>query len=396
MKKRLWALALALPLLLSGCAPIFQRPYSSSVEHVELSKTVDSSVLRAETYRGLVDAILYFVNAHAADGVVRLYNYTGSVEEDLDAACQEVLREDPLAAFAVEDISCECARIVSYYEVTVTLAYSHTADEVDAIQFVAGSANLRQELCRAMEEFSTSVVLRLSYFAGDADDVRSLAVQAYYDTPLAAFGMPEFEISVYPESGTQRIVEVDLQWPMPQSALRSRSAALLELADNLLAANPPADGEAGYAPEALALLLRQTAAPMDPAGVSDPYGALRGDSANQLAHTLALELLLQQAGMETTLATGRTAEGDACWLMVNTEAGWRHLLPTEEEPMLYTDLELTALGYLWNTEAYPACVDYNADLSGAAPTSTDQEGSEPAEGETPEESGEPAESEAAE
>jgi len=360
------ALALALALPLGGCAAIFQRPYSSAVDHVELSRAVDSSILRAETYRGLVDAILYFVNAHAGQGVVRLYNYTGSVNEDLDAACREVLLEDPLAAFAVEDISFQCARIVSYYEATLTLTYSRSAQEVDGIQFAAGSAALRQELGHAMAAFAPSLVLRMSYFPGDADDVRSMAVQAYYDTPQAAFGMPEFDIEIYPEGGVQRIVEVGFRWPQDPGELSGRSASLAALAQELLASEPIPEGTERHTPEQLAELLRRTAAPMDPAGAADPYEALSGGAANQLAHALALELLLQQAGLEATLATGRLGEGDVCWIIVNTESGWRHLLLTDEQPRLYTDLELTALGYLWNSEAYPACVDYNADLSGEA------------------------------
>ena len=134
MKLRLSALLLAMAMLLSGCASMLQRSYSSSAEHVEYAVTEDSSTLRAETYRGLVDAILYFVNEHAEQGVVRLYNYTTDVDADLDAACQEVMQEDPLGAFAVKSIDCQSARIVSYYEVTVSLTYSHTAQEVDAIQ----------------------------------------------------------------------------------------------------------------------------------------------------------------------------------------------------------------------------------------------------------------------
>lgn len=361
MKKRLTAAAataLAL-LILPGCTAMFQRPYSSSVDHVELSRTEDTSVLRAETYRGLVDAILYFVNAHAREGVVRLYNYTGSVNDDLREACQEVLLEDPLAAYAVEDITFQCSRIVSYYEAALTLTYSHSAQEVDAIQFASGAAALRQELERAVATFAPSLLLRLSYFPGDGQDVRAMAVQAYYDTPQAAFGMPEFEIAVYPEGGVQRIVEVNLRWPQDPGGLAARSAQLVQCAQDLLSTEPLPEGGARRAPEQLVVLLRGAAAPVDPAGSADPYAALTGESANQLAHALALELLIHESGMEATLVSGRLDEGDVCWLIVNGDEGWRHLLLTDEEPRLYTDLELTALGYLWNSEAYPACVDYN-------------------------------------
>lgn len=58
MKLRLAPLALVLVVLLSGCAAMLERSYVSSTAHVStLRSNEDSSVLRAESYRGLVDAI---------------------------------------------------------------------------------------------------------------------------------------------------------------------------------------------------------------------------------------------------------------------------------------------------------------------------------------------------
>ena len=100
MKLRLAPLALVLVVLLSGCAAMLERSYVSSTAHVEYTPlNEDSSVLRAESYRGLVDAILYFVNEHARQGTIRLYNYTSDVEQDVDAACREVMEEDPPGSF---------------------------------------------------------------------------------------------------------------------------------------------------------------------------------------------------------------------------------------------------------------------------------------------------------
>ena len=359
LKLRLAALALALALPLSGCAAMLERSYVSSTTHVEYTPLAeDASILRAESYRGLVDAILYFVNEHAQQGTVRLYNYTADVEQDVAAACREVMEEDPLGAFAVADITYTCARIVSYYEVTVSLRYSHTREEVAAIQSVGGATAVHQRLRQAMAIFSSSLVLRVSYFTGDADQVRSMAAKAYYDTPQCAFGMPEIQVDLYPDGGTQRIVEIALRWPEEQAALVGRSRELTALADQLLRDHPP-EGEQ-YTPGELAGLLRQTAAPVDGTGASDPYSALSGQSANLLAHALALELLLQQAGFEVTLVNGMANGESASWLIVDGGEGYRHLLPTDETAALYTDLELTGLGYLWNAELYPDCVDYDA------------------------------------
>ena len=270
------------------------------MEYTPLSE--DPSILRAESYRGLVDAILYFVNEHAAQGTIRLYNYTSDVEADVDAACREVVEEDPLGAFSVASIDYAFSRIVSYYEVTVTLTYSHTAQEVEAIRSVGSTTAIQQQLRQAMADFSSSLVLRASYFTGDIDSVRSMAAQAYFDTPHAAFGMPDIQVALYPDSGTQRILEITLQWPEDQASLAVRSEELVALAPSAAPERSPAGDS--YTPGELWRSCGRLPPPWDSAGAGDPYSALTGQPANLLAHTLALELLLQQAGFDVTLVNG--------------------------------------------------------------------------------------------
>lgn len=369
MKTRLLALALVVAVLLSGCASMLQQSYSSSVKHVEYTVAEDSSSLRAETYRGLVDAILYFVNEHVTQGVIRLYNYTSNVEEDLANACLEVTEEDPLGAFAVEDITYEFSRIVSYYEVNVSLTFSRTIEEIDSLQLASGPSGIRMKIQDAVAAFAPTLLLRVSYFSDDADSIRAMVAQAYYDTPSSAFGMPEVRVSIYPESGSQRIIAIELDWPTSRAALIQQSGELIWAADELLSLNPPADEQ--YTPAELATLLLQSIPPIDPEGASDPLSALASLPADQLAHTLALELLFQRAGIDATLATGFVGGVSTCWLIVDSGDGYRHLpfASTVEEIQLCTDLEMSGLGYLWAEDMYPDCVNYNAEISGIPPSS---------------------------
>lgn len=367
MKPRLFALILAAALLLPGCSSILERSYVSSADHVDYSVTEDESILRAETYRGLVDAILYFVNEHVPQGVIRLYNYTTDVETDLTNACAEVVREDPLSAFVVDEITHEFSRIVSYYEVTVSFTYSHTMQEVDAIRTVIGSASVQRELQQAIAGFLPSLVLWASYFTGDEDSIRAMAAQVYYATPQAAFGMPEISITLYPDTGTRRIAEIGFQWPDDPDQLARRSEELLTLARQLLEDHPSAGEQ--YTPTELAALLDETVSDVDPNGSSAPDSALRGESADQLAHALALELLFQLAGLDAVLAAGTADDSGTYWLIVDTGEGLRHLLPSEEGPLLLTDSELTGLGYSWDAALYPECPDNNAELSDGQPVS---------------------------
>ena len=78
-KTRPLALLLSLGLVrgLAGCGSMLERSYASVTPHTQFSDESDSgSVLRAETYQGLVSALLHLVEQGAEKGELRLYQYS--------------------------------------------------------------------------------------------------------------------------------------------------------------------------------------------------------------------------------------------------------------------------------------------------------------------------------
>lgn len=351
MKQRLCALLLLPVLLLTGCQTMLERGYSSVQPHSQsLTAREDPSALEAENYQELVSAVLYLVTQHAESGIVRLYNYTGDVEADLTAACLEVVQKDPLGAFAVDYIKHEVTRIVSYYEANVTISYQRTAEEMGQIISVTGSSAIKRELRDALAAFAPVVTLRISYFAEDDEYLRSLIYQAYYDTPQSAFGLPEISLSLYPETGIQRIVEIGLTYPAEVETLVQRQSELEAAAARLLP-----DGAEATARQVYDLLLGQTALSSDP-DRNTAYDALVNGLANDEGLALAYQLLCARAGLTCTVVQGTLAEQPHFWNIVTTDSGSRHV---DASAGLYalTDLQLVDVGaYQWGS-SYPICRD---------------------------------------
>ena len=370
---------------------MLERGHVTSTDHVDYAIEEDESILRAESYQGLVNSMLYFVNGHRSGGTVRLYNYAGDVDADLAAARAAVL-DDPVGAYAVRVLNYKSTRILTYYEVELTIAYSRSAEEVSAIPEVNGLAGVRQELTRLVEEQQSSAVFLASYFSGGEELVEQLL-------NLACFSAPELfrhhdisvtNISLYPETGTRRVIEVKLGWSVSAEQVAEEeqdyARELEAAAAALLEANPP-EGEEGYTVEELAAIVRAANGGYDWYGVQNALGALSGEPAQTDGVLLAMEYLCQQCGIEVMPVFG---EGDD-WLIVATPDGYRHLLveslyresplligedgedpepsgdPDEdEEPegftRLYTDEELAELvsgdyHWEWDRTLYPACVE---------------------------------------
>ena len=132
--------ATALSVLLTGCAGLLERDYVHVTPHSTAPMAEgDPSLLRAESYQQLVNGLLYFVTLGAETGTIQLYLDAGDAEAQLEAACLEVVQEDPLGAYAVEYIKYHLTPVVSHYEAALDITYRRTRDQVASIV----SADLR-------------------------------------------------------------------------------------------------------------------------------------------------------------------------------------------------------------------------------------------------------------
>lgn len=357
VKKRLCALCLLLLFPLSGCTSMLERSYTSVQPYVQNVVRQDSgSALEAQTYQQLVSAVLYLVTQHSENGIIRLYNYSGDVESDVSRACLEVVQKDPLGAFAVDYIKHSVSRIVSFYEAQITISYLRTAEETGQITAVTGSSAIKSELHHTLSKFESIQLLRISYYFEDDSYLYELIRQAYYDTPLAAFGMPQISLSLYPESGSQRIVEIELVYPSSNEILIDSQQELASAALQLIADQIDPDAQTIYE------LLLQTAQFQPGDGMSTAYAALLNGSADAEGLALAYKLLCDQADLTCTVVQGQGEH--SFWNIVTTANGSRHV-DCANGLFGLTDRQMEELGgYQWSG-SYPLCRD-GSELTSAS------------------------------
>ena len=349
-------------LLLTGCSALLERDYSSVTTHNAVPATEgDPSILRADSYQELVNALIYFVTGGMEEGTVRLYTDTENVESFLADACLEVVQEDPLGAYCVEFIKYTVDPVATYSEAKGDITYRRTREQVSSIIQATGVTAIRSELESALASFAPERVLRISYFEEDEDFIRGLARQAYYNVPACALGMPNISVSIYPKSGRQRIVEVLLDYPLERPELEKRREELTRTLEELswdLAARADLPIAAAHALLELGKY--------DPQGEDTVMSIFEEGAANSEGLALAYAALCQQLELPCHVAQGTKHEQPYFWAVVQTEEGWRHIdlaaLAEEmdeppEEGLLCTDRTFHELGYLWDELSVPACLE---------------------------------------
>ncbi len=344
----------------SGCRSLLERDYTQATEHVDqTADTDDATALRAESYADLVSSAQYFVTMGASTGTIHLYQYSGDIKQAVDNACDAILHNDPIGAYALRDVTCEYTHIVSYYECVFTYRYQRTMDQIAAIQSVNGKTAFRQQVASALTSFSDQLVLKTNSYYESVETVQKAIWEVYYDTPEAALVTPKITVQLYPDQGTARVVEITIEWGRDRGQLEDQAKEVSASAARMVGQDSGTDATNAW----LLYTRLRSGLDWDSQGESSVYNALVTGTANSEGVAMAYQLLCDKAGIACQVVRGTRNQEVHCWNMITIdEISW-HLDVTAGDTrasFLHTDREMAG-DFSWSKEDYPACIGKAAD-----------------------------------
>ena len=226
MKKLKITAALCALLLLTGCASLLERQYSTVEPHSsKFWESEAADTLRAENHQDLVNDLLLLIGQHTENATIRLYNFKDdmTVAETLEQATTEIQQETPMGAYAVEFITSSSQAQRGYYEVSVQISYRRTAEQIQAVVNATSTEALSSLLETALDNGETELAVRIGYWrAGDRERVAEIAAQLREERGLA--DMPPWGVYYYPAEETAGLIEFVLEGaeldaqPVPSAA----------------------------------------------------------------------------------------------------------------------------------------------------------------------------------
>lgn len=229
MKKRM-CLLLASCVLLTGCASLLDREYSTVEAHSsKFWESEATGTLRAENYQDIVNDLMLLIGQHTEQAVIRLYSYDDSVTvaDALEKAAAEVQQETALGNYALEYITSSSTAQRGYYELSVQLCYRRTADQIAAIVNATSVTALQSLLETALDEGKTELTVRLGYWRTED---RAAVEKTVSDlrTEQNLTDTPDWTISYYPADGTVGLIEFNLS-PAADAAMQTTEKPGVEL-----------------------------------------------------------------------------------------------------------------------------------------------------------------------
>lgn len=211
MKKRLLPLLLCGALVLSGCG-LLRREYTRTEPHSATYYEGDRrDVLRAEGRQDLVNDLLLLVSAHDESGTVWLYDSEDGADASqlAQVACDEVLQETPLGAYALEYLTYtvdEGGR--GYTQLRFTAGYRRTAQQIKSIVHATNAAALRDLLQAAVENGGKELAVQVGSFDSSRQSVLDSVAALQQEL---GHGNQSWQVQFYPDTDAWGIMEIILK-----------------------------------------------------------------------------------------------------------------------------------------------------------------------------------------
>ena len=363
------------------CGQMTRRDYLYISPHIEQAHQDElAEDLRAENYQELVSAILRLVEDSAESGIIQLHNYGGdlqSVQSDVQNACRSVSTTEPLGAYAVEYMLFECTRILSYYEVEISIAYRRSPQQVEAIQKIANSAEFRSAIILAYRSYAPSVTLDIQYYNDSQYDPQDIVSEVYYSYPIEMMDLPSCTVNFYPENGLHRILEISFEYSDTPENLRRMA---VDVANTLLAliSQPTSDSSpldtlirlhdmlielVEYYPQ----LENDLSGEPQRTSEFSIYGALVQHRATSEGYALAFKALCNIYNINCKVITGRYNGMSHAWNIVEYNGKYYHVdVSADKELNTYDSLlktdEQVSSTHKWNNIAYEVCAGPEVEL----------------------------------
>jgi len=357
-------------LFLASCSSIIESEYRTVASHEEETPADESSddYISVTSYSALKNAIIGMVRNSESKAVIRLENYDGDGETDIYNATYEVLNETALGAYVVKYFRCGAvSRFIGYDEVELSIAYKRTAEEISKIITATTADMAGQAIGTALENHETELALMISSQYVQ-ESIVGETVDAYYvQNPLKLLLPPAYTTTLYPNTGSQQILEIRLTYPQSAEESASMLAELGARAEELAGAQNEDDvlqkvlGISRALADGTAYLDAEEANSTDEKPISAAaYGALVEGSASSEGFAMGLKAALDLMDIESYVVAGRLENVWHYWNIVAIDGAYYHIdltmCKTEgfTEGFLKSDADMFAR-YWWDTGVYPTC-----------------------------------------
>ncbi len=354
--KRMMGLVLLACLLFNGCASVFDGHYVSVTPYENQgSEDMDKAVAAAD-FEELCTALRTMTHNGVESGVISVARYDQNlISQEVPRAIAQVRAEDPITAYAVEQIEFEVGANAGQPAVAVQISYVHDRTQIRKIRSVETMGQAQNRIALELASYSAGVVLQVEQY--EETDLAQWA-EDYADLyPELVMECPEVTVDIYPESGESRVVELKFSYQNGRDDLRTMQSHVSPIfaASELYVGGDGAPREKFS--QLYAFLMERFENYTVETSLTPAYSLLIHGVGDAEAFASVYAAMCRQAGLEC-MSVGGTRNGSAWyWNIVRDGDRYYHvdLLQCSANGTFRECADGEMGGYVWDYSAYPVC-----------------------------------------
>ena len=354
MKRTLLPLCFALSLLLGGCGWL-NGSFVSVTPHEAPRQVAHADTITAANYKDFLAALKQLVAAGTEVAAIHVEEYPEkALEVGVRRAVYNVMHNDPIGAYAVEDIRYEIGSSSGLPAVSITVTYRHNSTELQRIRRAVSIPQVQIIVANALESYEAGIVLLVGQY--EETDFSQFVQDYAREHPETIMEVPQVTQALY-GTGESRVVELIFSYQTSRDSLRRMQTQVKPVFESaVLYVSGDGDDYQKFS-QLYAFLMERFDYKLE-TSITPTYSLLRHGIGDSRAFAQVYAAMCRDAGLTCITVTG-TRDGEPwTWNIILDGEEYYHVdllrCSVDGKYRERTDEEME--GYVWDYSEYPACV----------------------------------------
>lgn len=340
--------AVFLCVLLDGCGFWMDGEYVSVKPHMEQTIQDGDEVIEVSTFMQMRNALSELVDAGAQSGIISASSFNdGTMHYYVDTAIDYVVKQTPIGAYAVDKITYEIGTNRGVSVIAFDISYRHDRSEILRIQKADGMEEAAGLIAKSLDNCDGSVLIYIDNFS--TVDFEQVVVDYAYENPDKVMEIPMVKTTVYPEEGSQRLVELTFTYQTSRERLRQMQEQVASVFTSAeLYVKETAQVRDVYSLLYSFLMERNNYTIQT--SITPAYSLLHHGVGDSRAFANVYAAMCRKAELDCAVIAGTKGGEPWCWNLVRFRGEYYHVDVLSGSFQMLSDDKMS--GYVWDYSAY--------------------------------------------
>ena len=372
-------LLLAIAFTLCGCDMWMDGTYYSVTPHREDNYGENLESVEVTGFTQMQTAIEELVASGRESGVMYVSGLeTSRLDTFMKMAVNNVTTWDAVGVYAVESITYEVGNNAGRTAIAVDITYNRSRSDILRIKHTKDMDEAKTEIYAALEDFEAGVVVLVNDYV-TTDFVQ--LVRDFVDlNPDVCMEMPQVVASIYPESGSERVVELSFTYQTSRDTLRVMQNYVQPVFEAAVLNVIGEEGESAKFSRMYSFLMERNDYRVE-TSLTPSYSLLRHGVGDSKAFAVVYSAMCREAGLDCQIVSG-TRDGKPWSWNIICEDGVYYYVDLVRSVSYGTMMRMTEgnmSGYVWDYSAYPEAGPKYQPAQESEPTQASTDPTEPEE-----------------